>query len=61
MTSRFRAMGMFRAMREKLARLNRVLAEAGSSDEDLVFRIRKSEWERSIRDQATQASDYPRP
>ena len=43
MTSRFRAMGMLRAVREKLERLNRVLMEAGSSDEDLVFHIRKSE------------------
>jgi hypothetical protein len=54
-------MGMLRAMRERLERFNRMLAAAGSSDEDLVFRIRKSEWERPIRDQATQASDYPRP
>jgi len=37
-----------------------MLAEAGSSDEDLVFHIRKSEWERPVCDQATQASDYPR-
>jgi hypothetical protein len=46
MKSRFRAIGMLRAVREKLGRLNRVLMEAGSSDEDLVFHIRKSEWER---------------
>ena len=60
MKNRFRAMGMLRTVREKLGRLNRVLMEAGSSDEDLVFHIRKSEWERPVCDQATQASDYPR-
>lgn len=60
MTSRFRAMGILRSMREKLERLKRMLAEAGSSDEDLVFHIRKSEWERPVCDQATPASDYPR-
>jgi hypothetical protein len=53
MRSRFRTMGMLRAMREKLGRFSRVLAEAGSSDEDLVFHIRKSEWERPLREQAT--------
>ena len=61
MKNRFRAMGMVRAVREKLGRLNRVLMEAGSSDEDLVFHIRKSEWERPLRDQAKQTSEYPRP
>jgi hypothetical protein len=35
MKNRLRAMGMLRALREKLGRLNRVLMEAGSSDEDL--------------------------
>ena len=44
-------MGVLRAVREKLERLNRVLMEAGSSDEDLVFHIRKSEPERPLRDQ----------
>jgi hypothetical protein len=53
MRSQFRAMGMLRAVREKLGRFGRVLTEAGSSDEDLVFHIRKSEWERPLHDQAT--------
>ena len=61
MKNRFRAMGMLRAVREKLGRLNRVLMEAGSSDEDLVFHIRKSESGSFRRDQATQPPDCPRP
>ena len=61
MKNRFRAMGMVRAVREKLGRLNRVLMEAGSSDEDLVFHIRKSEAGSFRRDQATQPPDCPRP
>ena len=60
MTSRFRAMGILRAMREKLERLKRMLAEAGSSDEDLVFHIRKSEWERPLHDPA-RTTHFPRP
>jgi hypothetical protein len=59
MTSRFRATAMLRAVREKLGRLNRVLTEAGSSDEDLVFHIRKSEWERPVRDQAARGGSSP--
>ena len=61
MKNRFRAMGMVRAVREKLGRLNRVLMEAGSSDEDLVFHIRKSDQGSFRRDQATQPPDCPRP
>jgi hypothetical protein len=61
MRRRFRAIGMLRAVREKLGQFNRVLTEAGSSDEDLVFHIRKSEWERPLRDQTTPAPHYPRP
>jgi hypothetical protein len=56
MRYRLRAKGMLRAARERLARLNRVLAEPGSSDEDLVFHIRKSESERPLRDQATRTA-----
>jgi hypothetical protein len=59
MTSRFRATAMLRAVREKLGRLNRVLTEAGSSDEDLVFHIRKREWERPLRDQAIRKGGAP--
>jgi hypothetical protein len=47
---------MLRAVREKLGRLNRVLTEAGSSDEDLVFHIRKSEWEHPVPHQAARRS-----
>jgi hypothetical protein len=61
MWSRLRAQAMLRAMRERVARLNRVLMETGSSDEDLVFHIRKSEAERPLPDQATRAPDRPRP
>jgi hypothetical protein len=46
MTGWFRAAAMLRAMREKLGQLHRVLTETGSSDEDLVFHVRKSERER---------------
>jgi hypothetical protein len=60
MTSRFGAMGMLRAVREKLERLNRVLMEAGSSDEDLVFQIYKSESERPLHDPA-RTTHFPRP
>jgi len=49
-----RAQGLMRVVREKLARLNRVFTETGSSDEDLVFHIRKSEWERPL------CAHYPR-
>jgi hypothetical protein len=59
MTNRFRATGLLRAVREKLGRLNRVLMEEGSSDEDLVFHIRKSEWERPLRDQAIRKGGAP--
>ena len=52
---------MLRAVRERLAQLSRVLTEAGGSDEELVFHIRKSELERPLRDQATRAPNSPRP
>jgi hypothetical protein len=45
MWNRLRAPAMLRAVRESVARLNRALMETGSSDEDLVFHIRKSEAE----------------
>jgi hypothetical protein len=61
MKSRFRAMGALRTVRDRLGRLNRVLMEAGSSDEDLVFHIRKSESGGLRRDQITQTLDRPRP
>jgi hypothetical protein len=61
MAGRLRAMGMLRALREKLGPLNRMLMEAGSSDEDLVFHIRKSELERPLRDQASRTPHGPRP
>ena len=38
-----RAQGMLRAARNGLARLNHLLLEAGSADEDLVFHIRNPE------------------
>ena len=37
---------ILRAVREKLEQFRRVLTEAGGSDEDLIFHIRKSEWKR---------------
>ena len=37
-----RAQGMLRAARNGLARLNQLLLEAGSADEDLVFHIRSA-------------------
>jgi hypothetical protein len=37
---------ILRGVREKLERFRRVLTEAGGSDEDLIFHIRKSEWKR---------------
>jgi hypothetical protein len=60
MKNPFRATGILRAVREKLGRLNRVLREAGSSEEDLVFHIRRSELGSFRRDQATQTTDCPR-
>ena len=35
----------WRAAREELARLDRLLAETGNSDDDFVFHIRRSERE----------------
>jgi hypothetical protein len=46
MTYRKSALGLLRAVRDALARLNGLLAEAANSDEDLVFRIRYPESER---------------
>ncbi len=43
MTYIVKAQGVLRAMRDGLARLNRLLLEAGSSEEDLAFHIRDSE------------------
>jgi hypothetical protein len=52
MRSRFRATGILRAAREKLGRLKRVLMEAESSDEDLVFHIYQCESDHALRYQA---------
>src|ERR1700748_1081375 len=52
MRRRFRAMAMLRAARDKLGRWRRVLTEAGSSDEDLVFHIYEFESDQPLRDQA---------
>jgi hypothetical protein len=41
-------MSMLRTVREKLRRLRRLLMEAGSSDEDLIFHIRESDWEHPL-------------
>lgn len=51
MTYSVRAQGMWRAVRGGLARLNSLLLEEGSSDEDLVFHIRNSESEARPLDQ----------
>jgi hypothetical protein len=51
MTYSARTQGMLRAVRDGLARLNHLLLEAGSSDEDLVFHIRKSESDSPVPDQ----------
>lgn len=50
MTYRLKAQGMWRAMRNGLAGLNRLLAEPGRSDEDLVFHVRCSEPENPLLD-----------
>ena len=50
MTYRSRAQDMLRAVRNGLARLNDLLVETGSSDEDLVFHIRNSEADRPLSD-----------
>jgi hypothetical protein len=42
MTYSVNAQSMFRAVRDGLARLNSLLLETGSSDEDLVFHVRNS-------------------
>jgi hypothetical protein len=61
MKYRLRAQGMLHAVRVGLARLNRVLSEAGSSDEDVIFHIRKSEAERLPPDQAARAPNCRTP
>lgn len=60
MTYRSKAQGMWRAMRNGLARLNRLLVEAGGSDEDLVFHVRNSEESRPL-DRRPRTSSPPRP
>jgi hypothetical protein len=50
MTYGVRTQGVLRVMRDGLARLNHLLLEAGSSDEDLVFHIRKSESDSPVPD-----------
>jgi hypothetical protein len=52
---------ILRAVREKLERFRRGLTEAGGSDEDLIFHIRKSEWKRPLRGHPTRALDRSRP
>ena len=47
-----RAQGMLRAARNGLSRLNHFLVEAGSADEDLVFRIRNRESDGPLPDQS---------
>ena len=42
MTLGSRAKGAWRAARGAVARLNRLLAETGNSDDDLVFHVRRS-------------------
>ena len=42
MTYRSRAQSLLRALKEGVGRLNRLLGEAGNSDEDLVFHIRNN-------------------
>ena len=61
MKNRFRAMGMVRAVREKLGRLRRVLMEAGSSDQDLVFHIYECDSDPPLRGQAARTTHCPRP
>ena len=51
---------MLRAVREKLGRLRHLFTEAGGSDEDLIFHIRKSEWDRPLAIKQTRALDRPR-
>lgn len=61
MMDRSRAQGMWRAVRNGLAQLNRRLAEAGSSDEDLVFHVRHRRSESSLPDRKPEASRLPKP
>jgi hypothetical protein len=50
MTYGVRTQGVLRVVRHGLARLNHLLLEAGSSDEDLVFHIRKSDPDSPVPD-----------
>jgi hypothetical protein len=50
MTYRLKAQSVLRGMRNGVARLNRLLVEGGSSDEDLVFHIRNSDREGPLSD-----------
>jgi hypothetical protein len=61
MTERWNAQDLLRRLRNGVARLNRLLAEAGNSDEDLVFRIRNSTEESPFSDQKRRAPSPKRP
>ena len=50
MTYRLSARGLLRAVRSGIARLNDLLTETGSSDDDLVFHIRNSDGDRPLSD-----------
>lgn len=43
MTYRLKAKVLWRAVRDGFARFSRLVAETGNSDEDLVFRVQKSQ------------------
>jgi len=60
MTYRLRAEAVWRAMRNGVAQVKRLLAEAGSSDEDLVFHIRNSEESRPL-DRRPRTCSPPKP
>ena len=61
MTLESRAKGAWRAAREALARLNRLLAETGNSDDDLVFHIRRETEDRPSTNTARSAIDSREP
>ena len=58
MTHRLSARGLLRAVRSGIARLNDLLTETGSSDEDLLFHIRNSEPDRRLPDREPQTSHF---
>jgi hypothetical protein len=60
MTYRLKAMDLWRALRDGFARLTRVVAETGNSDEDLVFCVQKLRPDDLLASRTGRAPDGPK-